>query len=298
MTDEIKKPTRKRRPKKKVEEDDGMEPIKTRNKSAGGTKYVSDQKKKAKVTVSKFDVPTSMLKLVTDIAAPVDEDVTVKFRDDGIYASNVDVTNALAMWMDLDSVGYTYDGEEVSVCVNVLKLAQAIKGTDKDDVSIVSVRNGSMFVSTHGVVVRLPVFVDGREAPPNKDDIVNTIPNSLKVSTSYIKRFMGVAKDEKGAFMLSMYDETFHLSMLDEMTDQENVKLDVPDDKVRDVDIKVDSETQLGVDIAFSVFGIMANVSKSVVIHSGADMPVYVYAKLESGYEINYIMAPRIVRDD
>ncbi|MHA1289452.1 MAG: hypothetical protein ACTSPB_18850, partial [Candidatus Thorarchaeota archaeon] len=226
MTETTSKP-KKRRPKKKVIEDDDMEPVKTRNKSAGATKYVTEEKKKAKVAVQKFDVPTNMLKLVSDVAMPVDEDVTIKFRDDGIYASNVDITNSLAMWIDMDASGYTYDGEEVSVCVNVLRLAQAIKGTDKDDVSIVSIRDGTMFVNTHGVVVRLPVFVDGREVPPNKDDIIDLIPNSLKLSTSYIKRFMTVSKDEKGAFVLSMYDNTFHLSMLDEMTDQENVKLDV-----------------------------------------------------------------------
>lgn len=298
MADNETKPRRRKRPTKTVDVDDVEDKgvVKTRNKgSADSTKYVNEKKKRAKITVKKFDIPTSMLKNISDLGAPVDEDVTIKFSREGVYGTNRDIINSIAMWTDMDAPGYTYDGDDVSVCVNILGLAQAIRGTDKDDVSLVSIRDGSMFVSTHGVVKRLPVFVDGREAPPNTDDIIDMLPNEITVSTGFIKRFMSVAKDEEGALILSLHDDTFHMSIVDSMTDQENVTLDVPEDKVRDVIIMADSAVQLDVDLTFKVFGIISSVSKSVGMHTGSDMPIYVYSVLDNGYTINYIIAPRII---
>lgn len=255
------------------------------------------KKKQAKVVLPSISIPSVFISRIATLAAPVNDDVMMKFSKGGITATNVDAINSSGLWIDISIDGYEYDGDEVVVCIPINKLEKSVKGASKDNVSNVSIRKGEMFIETNGLTIRLPLYSDCLGIPDVARDVADRLPSSLKMSTKDTTRFIATASGEDGHMAISLSDDTIHLLLINRDTGTEDIFLTVPPSTVSNVVIPVDCESMFGTDLLFPIFTSISKISKHINIHLGDGMPVYINSNLE-GFRINYVVAPRAPADN
>jgi len=272
---------------------------KKRTKKVAKDKYVDvfagDARRVAKVEAQPFDIPSIILKRIADLSTPVDKDVVLKFDEDGIFASNVDVINSSTLWVEANSEQYDFTGDEVALCIEGVRLDKSVKGIDKDDVSHITIGGGLILIETKGVVVRSPIYVDCRETPDNAYNVEELLPNSVTISSKYITRFLSVAKDESGYLGIGLEDGDMIIAITNDDNNIEDVSLRIPGDTMKIGKIQNDCMSYYSKEMCFPIFAALVKLSKGVTIHIGRDMPMYIHVKSKStGLTANYVIAPRI----
>jgi len=262
-------------------------------------KLVGEKKKKKRVSVvlPPVSVPSSFIARIALLVSPINTDVMLIFSKDGIKATVVDVINSSAIWIDIVVDGYDYDGDDVSVCVPIDKLDKSVKGTSKDSISVISVGKGKMVVSTNGLNIRIPLYGDCHGAPDNAVNVVDMLPCSLKMSITYMTRFISAASGVKGHVAVSLSDGTIHIMLINLDTGDEDILLTVPESTVSNVEIPVECDSLFGTDMLFPVFAALSKVAKNVNVRVGDGMPVHLNSNLD-GFKINYVIAPRAPSDE
>lgn len=255
------------------------------------------KKKSANIVLPPINIPSVFISRIATLAAPVNDDVMLKFSKDGITATNVDAINSSGLWIDIIIDGYEYDGDEVVVCIPINKLEKSVKGASKDDISNVSIKKGEMFVETNGLTIRIPLYSDCIGIPDVARDVADRLPSSLKMSTKDISRFITTASGEDGNLAVNMSNDTIHILLINRDTGTEDIFLTVPQSTVSNVVIPVDCESLFGTDLAFPIFTSISKISKYINIHLGDGMPMHINSNLD-GFKVNYVVAPRAPMDD
>lgn len=255
------------------------------------------KKKRVSVVMPPVSMPSSFIARIALLASPINDDVMLIFSKDGIKATVVDVINSSTIWIDINVDGYDYDGDDVSVCVPIIRLEKSVKGAGKDDLSTISIGKGKMIVSTKGLNIRIPLYSDCHGAPDNAINVAGMLPSSLRMSVKDISRFVSAASGDKGHVAVSLSDGTIHIMMVNLDTGNEDIFLTVPSSTVSNVDIPDECDSMFGTDMLFPIFAAISKTSKYVTVHLGNSMPMYLNSNLD-GFNINYVIAPRAPDSD
>ena len=243
------------------------------------------------------DVPTSIIEVIAKAAAVSNTEVVLQFNKDGMIASSVDVTNAMAFRMDIYTSLYSYDtGKDgAEICVGVDELMDVSKTKVKDGISTITVKSGIARIETHGVKIKLPLYTDYRPLPGNVDEVIDMLPDHVNMLSSTFGRFVAVAKKYKdGTVNMLVKDGRFIVSISEEgNVDDPDVELVVPESDVTVDPGCVDVLAMFTSSYIFDIIEVLSKVSKRIRIRMGRDMPCSFGTKLQD-YEILYVVAPRV----
>ena len=268
----------------------------SKSKESKNTRVRGMERDAFNIDVEPFDVPSIIFKRIFELSKDIGEDVMLRFNRKGVYANILDITNSSIMWMRATSDMYSYDSsDEVAVCIEVSRLDKSIKGSDKDDMSIVKISKGEIFIDTDGIVVRSPVFIDCQGVPDVVHSIIDELPNRITVSIKPIIKFIDKAKGDEGHLVFRLKDGNLSISKLSYDSDSEDVRLDVKN--IKDADIQGDCESFYSKELLFPVFIALSKISDNVNIYLGRDLPIYIGVDIH-GYKVNYVVAPRIDQTD